>query len=132
MTTQMKNMHAFIVDALFRVQERRDTAVADWFIRMYANEEATRLLELAQGGLSRPELAARLGDRARVELGVRAILRALGELADGGEFAVRLAAHAIQSCLTTLPAFADLVTTRPRPGAAELLLERLAQTEADA
>lgn len=126
-----RSKHAPVVDALFQVQGRRDAAVEDWFIRIRAVEGAVQLLDLAQGGLSRPEIAVRLGDRAGVEFGVREILRSLVELAVDGEFAVRLAAHAIQTCLAALPAFADLTKRGPRPSAAELLLERLARSEDD-
>lgn len=118
-------------EALEAALARRDTAVAAWLDQMCNQGEGKRVLELAQRGLTREELAARLGGASRVEAGIRAVEQSLSEFADGGDLATRLAVHALRTTLAAYPAFVGVLRPGPRPGIAGLLLERLEQMEDD-
>lgn len=129
MTTRQIMPNTAWGEALGAALARRDTAVAAWFDHMCNHGEGKRLLELAQRGLTREELAARLGGANHVEGGVRAVVQSLSEFADSGDYATLLAAHALRTTLSAYPAFADVVRPGPRPKIAGLLLEMLARAE---
>ena len=118
-------------EALEAALARRETVVAAWFDHMGNPGEGKRLLELAQHGLTREELAARLGSANHVEAGIRAVVQSLSEFVDSGDYGTQLAVHALQTTLSSYPAFAEVVRPGPRPGIAGLLLELLERAEDD-
>lgn len=113
------------------VLARRDSAVVAWFthVRTRLDEAALRVLELAQEGRTREQIAGELGGVVIVEAGIRAIVGSIEVIEADGALAVRLGMRNVRVCLARLPAFAGAVKVVARPGLAALLLERLGSLE---